>query len=271
MPELPEVEVTRLSLLSNLEGSVIERVWLGLPLRFPLGCAPERLIGERIVKLARRGKYLLAHTRTGCLVLHLGMSGSLLWRSEKSPSRSPWVRFELRLDRGCLQLDDPRRFGAAVWHEGPGVDEIALLSKLGPEPLEAGFDGERLYAASRGRRVNVKQWLLAGEAVVGVGNIYASEALFRAAIHPAMAAQKLSRPRAHSLAQAVREVLAQAIARGGSTLRDFSNSHGEPGLFQLDALVYDREGEPCKRCGSTIKRITQGQRSTYFCNTCQKR
>ncbi len=272
MPELPEVEVTRQSLATALQGAVIQRVWLGLSLRFPLGCAPQRLVGERIARLARRGKYLIAHTGQGALVLHLGMSGSLRWHAHvHSPERSPWVRFELGLDRGTLQLDDPRRFGAAVWHEGEGVERLPMLAKLGPEPLEPGFGGETLFKASRGRSVSMKQWLLAGQAVVGVGNIYASEALFRAGIHPAMAAGKLSKARAERLAQEVRAVLSQAIARGGSTLRDFSNAHGEAGLFQQDAQVYDRGGEPCRQCGAPIKRIAQGQRSTYFCATCQKR
>jgi formamidopyrimidine-DNA glycosylase len=272
MPELPEVEVTRLSVAPGLEGAVIQRVWLGKPLRFGLACAPERLHGQRISHVTRRGKYLLLHSQSGVLILHLGMSGSLRWLPlAQGNARTPWVRFELQCDKGSLQLDDPRRFGAAVWHEGAEVEQHLLLAKLGPEPLEVGFDGDTLYTASRGRTLSIKQWLLAGQAVVGVGNIYASETLFRARIHPAMPAGRLSKPRAALLAQAVRDVLAQAIARGGSTLRDFSNAHGEAGLFQLDALVYDREGQPCTVCATAIKRITQGQRSSYLCTTCQKR
>jgi formamidopyrimidine-DNA glycosylase len=276
MPELPEVEVTRLSVAPGLEGAVIEHVWLGLSLRFDLGCAPERLQGQRIAAVTRRGKYLLLHTQSGVLILHLGMSGSLRWLpieqgKEQGKHRTPWVRFELQCDKGTLQLDDPRRFGAAVWCEGHEPHQHALLAKLGPEPLEPGFDGAILFNASRKRQVSIKQWLLAGQAVVGVGNIYASEALFRARIHPAMTAGRLSKPRAQLLANAVREVLAQAIARGGSTLRDFSNAHGEAGLFQLDANVYDREGQPCTVCATAVRRITQGQRSTYFCVSCQKR
>jgi formamidopyrimidine-DNA glycosylase len=158
-----------------------------------------------------------------------------------------------------------------MWHEGPNVLLHPQLAKLGPEPLEPGFTGARLYAHSRGRKIDIKQWLLAGQAVVGVGNIYACEVLFRARIHPAMPAGRLSKPRADLLAQQIREVLAQAIEQGGSTLRDFSNAHGDEGLFQLSAQVYGREGKPCVQCGALIKRITQGQRSTYFCAVCQKR
>jgi formamidopyrimidine-DNA glycosylase len=275
VPELPEVEVTRLSLSPFLQGQTITRVWQGKALRFPLGCAPERLLGERISQLTRRGKYLLAHTQNGMLILHLGMSGSLRWHAGgTAPVRSPWVRFEISTASGTLQLDDPRRFGAVMWHETHERGAVALhpqLAKLGPEPLEPGFTGAGLYAHSRGRKLAIKLWLLAGQAVVGVGNIYASEVLFRARIHPALAAGRLSKPRADMLAQHIREVLAQAISQGGSTLRDFSNAHGDEGLFQASAQVYAREGKPCVQCGAPIKRITQGQRSTYFCAACQKR
>jgi formamidopyrimidine-DNA glycosylase len=272
VPELPEVEVTRLSLSPFLQGQTITHVWQGKALRFPLGCAPQQLLGERISMLTRRGKYLLAHTQHGALILHLGMSGSLRWHAgDAAPTRSPWVRFEIGTASGTLQLDDPRRFGAVMWHEGEGLEQHPQLAKLGPEPLEVGFTGAGLYAHSRGRKLAIKPWLLAGQAVVGVGNIYASEVLFRARIHPALAAGRLSKPRADMLAQHIREVLAQAISQGGSTLRDFSNAHGDEGFFQASAQVYGREGKPCVQCAAPVKRITQGQRSTYFCAACQKR
>lgn len=272
MPELPEVETTRLSLLSSMQGATITQVWQGLSLRFPLGCRPEQLLGQRVEQLKRRGKYLLFFTQSGVLLVHLGMSGSLLWHGQRqAPARSAWVRFELHTDKGVLQLDDPRRFGAVVWHVGHDLREMPLLASLGPEPLEPGFDGAVLYAASRGKTQSVKQWLLAGHAVVGVGNIYACEVLFRAAVNPAVPAGRLSRARAERIAQQVKAVLTRAIEQGGTTLRDFSNAHGEAGLFQHDVMVYDRQGQPCKRCTGMITRIVQGQRSTYYCPRCQKR
>jgi formamidopyrimidine-DNA glycosylase len=270
MPELPEVEVTRLSISERLTGAVIREVWLGKPLRFALDCAPARLAGLQVLEVTRRSKYLLARTASGTLILHLGMSGSLAWAAPGAP-RGLWIRFELHTDKGVLQLDDPRRFGAAVWHEGAGVEQHRLLRHLGAEPLLPGFDGSVLHAHSRSRSVSVKEFLLAGKAVVGVGNIYASEALFRAKIDPRLPAGKLTRPKCARLADEIKAVLSAAILQGGSTLRDFSNAEGQQGYFQMDANVYGREGAPCKTCGNPIARITQGQRSTFFCATCQKR
>jgi formamidopyrimidine-DNA glycosylase len=269
MPELPEVEVTRLSITERLTGARVQQVWLGLALRFPLDAAPERLHGLTVRSVVRRSKYLLLDMGEGSLILHLGMSGSLSW-AEPTAERGKWIRFELATDRGVLQLDDPRRFGAAVWHEGAGVEHHKLLRDLGPEPLLPGFGGDTLQAASRGRSVAVKQFLLAGKAVVGVGNIYASEALFRARINPKLMAGKLTRAECARLAAEVRTVLSEAIALGGSTLRDFTSASGQQGYFQMDAQVYGREGQPCKACGAPILRITQGQRSTFYCKTCQK-
>jgi formamidopyrimidine-DNA glycosylase len=275
MPELPEVEVTRRSVAPRIEGARIAEVWQGASLRWPLGCAPQRLVGLRVAGARRRGKYLLldcedAGAVQGTLIVHLGMSGSLGWAGADA-ARGPWVRFELATDRGRLQLDDPRRFGAVVWHEGAGVEGHALLAALGPEPLEAGFDGARLYAATRGRRQSIKELLLGGRAVVGVGNIYACEALFRAGIDPRAPAARLGRARCDMLAAAVRAVLAEAIERGGSTLRDFADAEGRSGYFQLDAAVYGRAGAPCRVCSQPVVRIVQGQRSSYFCRHCQRR
>jgi formamidopyrimidine-DNA glycosylase len=273
MPELPEVEVTRRGIAPALTGTRITHAWLGKPLRFALGCKPGRLAGLRISEVARRGKYLLLHCPPeGTLILHLGMSGSLQWvplAAMSTTPRTPWVHFELHTEAGVLRLDDPRRFGAAVWHEGGDIEHHKLLAGLGPEPLQAGFDGRALFAASRGKRVNTKQWLLAGKAVVGVGNIYACEALFMAGISPRKAAASLTRAQCARLAAAVQQVLAAAIVCGGSSLRDFTDAGGNRGYFQLDARVYGREGQPCRVCGTPIRRLVQGQRSTFYCPQCQ--
>jgi formamidopyrimidine-DNA glycosylase len=275
MPELPEVEVTRLSFAEAIEGATITGVRLGKPLRWPLGIAPEKLRRARVGAAARRGKYLWLpvageHLRGG-LLLHLGMSGSLAF-SAQAGVPGAHDHFDLQTDRGLLRLTDPRRFGAVVWSEGLDVEPAAkLLAGLGLEPFDPRFDGEHLHAGLSGRRVAIKLALLAGDIVVGAGNIYACEALFRAGIDPRLPAQKLSRPRAEKLATAVRQVLRQALDAGGTTLRDFKDAHGVAGSFQMQADVYGREGEPCRVCGTRIRRIVQGQRSTFHCPKCQKR
>lgn len=271
MPELPEVEVTRLSLVDRLRGAHIDAVRLGKPLRWPLGCEPARLVGRRVTDIARRGKYLWFALDQGGLLVHLGMSGSLSL-SPAGAAPGPWDHFDLVTDRGLLRLTDPRRFGAVVWSASPG-DGLSgrLLAGLGVEPFDAAFDAEWLHRGLRGRRVTVKQALLAGSIVVGVGNIYASEALFLAGIDPRLRSDRLSRTRCERLVHAVRQVLAQAVALGGSTLRDFRDAHGMNGEFQHAARVYDREGLACFVCRQPIRRIVQGQRSTYFCAHCQRR
>ncbi|ABM96186.1 bifunctional DNA-formamidopyrimidine glycosylase/DNA-(apurinic or apyrimidinic site) lyase [Methylibium petroleiphilum] len=279
MPELPEVEVTRLSLVDRLRGAEIAGVRVGKPLRWPLGCAPSTLVGRRLLDVNRRGKYLWfalgarpgVAADDGGLLLHLGMSGSLNLSTHAEPP-GPWDHFDLATSHGLLRLTDPRRFGAAVWSSSR--DEGAagkLLAGLGVEPLEAGFTAALLHARLRGRRVAVKQALLAGDIVVGVGNIYASEALFLAGIDPRTPGHRISLARCERLVDAVRAVLARAVAVGGSTLRDFRDAHGLGGAFQNEARVYGREGEPCTTCGGTVRRIVQGQRSTYFCPHCQRR
>lgn len=274
MPELPEVEVTRLSLVDRLHGARTLHAKLGLPLRWPLGCETAVLADRRIDGLTRRGKYLwlaFEADRGDGLLLHLGMSGSLNLALEPRPA-GPWDHFELATTAGLLRLTDPRRFGAVVW--SPSLDDgmaARLLGALGVEPLSPGFDGAWLHERFRNRRVAVKQALLGGQVVVGVGNIYASEALFEARIDPRTRCDRLSRPRCDRLATAVRNVLGRAVALGGSTLRDFRDAHGMSGAFQSEARVYDREGLPCLTCGGPIRRLVQGQRSTYFCPACQKR
>lgn len=245
---------------------------LGKPLRWPMGVDPETLLGTRVGAVQRRGKYLwLPLEGRGGLLMHLGMSGSLAFL-DTTPAPGAHDHFDLHTDHGLLRLTDPRRFGAVVWAAGLDAEPVAtLLGGLGLEPFDERFDGMHLHACLSGRRVAIKQALLAGDIVVGAGNIYACEALFMAGIDPRLPSGKLSRPRADRLAAAVRQVLGQALEAGGTTLRDFRDAHGVAGSFQMQAQVYGREGEACRRCGSAIRRIVQGQRSTFFCPQCQKR
>lgn len=281
MPELPEVEVTRASLADRLLGAEVRGVRLGKPLRWPLGVAPESLHGRRAGALLRRGKYLwlpLAGavpaadpTPEGGLLLHLGMSGSLNL-ADMPGALGVHDHFELHTSRGVLRLTDPRRFGAVVWSDALRADPAAkLLARLGAEPFDAALTPPRLHAALQARRTPIKAALLAGDIVVGAGNIYVSEALHRAGIDPRMRSNALSRPRCERLLDALRLTLARAITLGGSTLRDFKDAHGMAGAFQDEALVYGREGLACARCGGSIRRIVQAQRSTYFCGGCQRR
>jgi formamidopyrimidine-DNA glycosylase len=275
MPELPEVEVTRSSLAPRLLGAQVRAVRLGKPLRWPLGCPPQALVGLQVGAIARRGKYLwipLSGDRgQGGLLLHLGMSGSVaLTEQPGEPGRHD--HFDLVCDRVTLRLTDPRRFGAVVWSEALDVDPAArLLAGLGREPFDPTLTAADLHRALRGRRAPIKAALLAGDVVVGAGNIYACEALFRAGIDPRTPAARLGPRRCERLLDALRTTLAEAIALGGSTLRDFRDAHGASGEFQASAQVYGRAGEPCVRCGSTVRRIVQGQRSTFFCAGCQRR
>ncbi len=270
MPELPEVEVTRLSFADRIAGAGIEGLQMGKPLRWPLGCETMSLVGRTVLTVTRRGKYLLLHLDRGLLLLHLGMSGSLQF-ADRLPPSGAHDHFELITSRGRLRLHDPRRFGAVVYAETLEAPIARkLLDGLGLEPLDAGFDPLRFHQALRQRRASIKQVLLAGDIVVGVGNIYASEALFIAGIRPTQRADRLSKPRVARLHGAIVSVLRRAVALGGSTLRDFSSAEGQSGYFQLDAMVYGRDGQPCRVCGTHIKSIRQGQRSTFYCPQCQK-
>ena len=270
MPELPEVEVTRLSIVDRISGARIRGVSLGKPLRWPLHADPQSLVGLHVVAVRRRGKYLLLDLDNGLLLIHLGMSGSLSFAA-RPPTAGKHDHFDLDTTQGVLRLNDPRRFGAVVFAHSE-QDPVAkkLLGRLGMEPLGTDFDLRLFQQGLARRKVPIKQLLLAGDLVVGVGNIYASEALFLAGIRPTVAALRLSRPRAARLHQAIRDVLARAVEKGGSTLRDFSNAQGEEGHFQLEAMVYGRQGLPCKVCGTPVRAIRQGQRSTFFCPQCQK-
>lgn len=270
MPELPEVEVTRLGFADRIAGASIESVRLGKPLRWPLGIEPSNLVGRKVVAVRRRGKYLLIDLDRGLLLLHLGMSGSLVFMP-KLAAAGAHDHFDLITSRGALRLNDPRRFGAVVHAESEAAPQaLKLLGKLGVEPLSEGFAIEAFHAGLKRRKAPIKQVLLAGDLVVGVGNIYASEALFTAGIRPTLSASRISRPRAVRLLEAIRQVLLRAVEAGGSTLRDFSNPDGQAGYFQLQAMVYDRKGQPCRVCATPIRQIRQGQRATYLCPLCQK-
>lgn len=270
MPELPEVEVTRLSFADHIAGARIEAVSVGKPLRWPLGCRPQQLEGQCVLGVRRRGKYLLIDLSGGLLLMHLGMSGSVSF-GPALPAPGKHDHFDMVTSQGTLRLNDPRRFGAVVYASGE-EDPIAqkLLGRLGVEPLGEAFNVTEFHQALKRRQTAIKQVLLGGEAVVGVGNIYASEVLFLAGIRPTKRAASISKPRAALLHGAIREVLKQAVLKGGSTLKDFSNAQGEAGHFQLDAMVYDRAGQPCRVCETPIKGIRQGQRSTFYCSHCQK-
>jgi formamidopyrimidine-DNA glycosylase len=270
MPELPEVEVTRLSFVDLIEGAEVISVLMGKALRWPLGCRPEQLVGRLVLGVRRRGKYLLIDLDEGLLLVHLGMSGSLSF-ARQLPPRRVHDHFEMVTTHGTLRLNDPRRFGAVVYAASQDAPEgQKLLGKLGMEPLSTQFDVGQFQAELKRRKSAIKQVLLAGEVVVGVGNIYASEALFVAGIRPTVSAASLSRPRAARLYMAIRDVLTNAVAKGGSTLKDFSSATGESGHFQLGAMVYGRQGEPCRVCEAPIKTLRQGQRSTFYCYKCQK-
>ena len=273
MPELPEVEVVRRGVAGAMLGRAAHGAVVRAPrLRWPV--PPDlsaRLAGQVLRAAQRRGKYLLLEFDAGWLIVHLGMSGSLTLVEPGRPARAH-DHVDLLFDAATVRLHDPRRFGAVLWHgraDGP-ILAHPLLARLGVEPLSDGFDGVVLRAGLRGRTVPIKQALLAGDVVVGVGNIYASESLFRAGIRPTLAAGEVGPGRCRRLAEAVRQTLSLAIERGGSSLRDFVAPDGSDGHAQGGHLVYDRAGQPCLACGTPIRTIRQQQRSTFFCPRCQR-
>ena len=270
MPELPEVETTLRGVSPHLVGRTIERVIVrDARLRWPVPETIHRLAGQKVASGSRRGKYLLFQTSPGTLLLHLGMSGSLRVIDSATPFRKH-DHIALELDTGMqVRLHDPRRFGACLLIEGP-TDEHPLLRDLGPEPLSAAFTAACLREETHGRSAPIKQVIMDSHVVVGVGNIYACEALFMAGISPVRPAGKVSTPRLAALVTAIQEVLAASIEMGGTTLRDFLRETGEPGYFKQTLRVYDREGEPCGICGTTVKRVVQSGRSTFYCPKCQK-
>ncbi|MGH8701693.1 MAG: bifunctional DNA-formamidopyrimidine glycosylase/DNA-(apurinic or apyrimidinic site) lyase [Burkholderiales bacterium] len=272
MPELPEVETTRRGLEPLLVGQRIRTVVVrNRRLRLPVPRRlPQLLAGATVRSLTRRGKYLLADCGTGTLILHLGMSGRL-WVVNGATPPSIHDHFDLVLDNGTVvRLRDPRRFGLVLWRAGDALAH-PLLAEIGPEPLSAAFDGAWLHRVTRNRDAAIKLVLMDGHVVAGIGNIYANEALFRAGISPRLAARRLNRERCNDLAAKIRETLEIAIDAGGSSLRDYVASNGMAGNYQSQFLVYDRAGEPCRRCGATIRGVKQGQRSTFYCPRCQRR
>lgn len=270
MPELPEVETSRRGITPHLLGETVSAVVVRQPkLRWPVPETLSNLEGQVIESIDRRAKYLLLETQAGTCILHLGMSGNLkVLPVGTEPGKHDHV--DIIFNHGkLLRLNDPRRFGAVLWTELP-PSAHPLLSKLGPEPLSEAFHSHHLYQKSRGRTLAVKQFLMDNHVVVGVGNIYANEALFRAGIHPKKAAGQIGQSRYQQLTTAVKQVLAEAIEQGGTTLRDFAQADGKPGYFQQTLFVYGREGQPCSHCGGLIKSIRLGQRNTFYCGQCQR-
>lgn len=271
MPELPEVETTKRGIEPHIVKRTIRAVHIRTPkLRWPIPRALKKhLPGETIRSVKRRAKYILIEFDHGTLLTHLGMSGSM----RICPASRAWRKhdhFALELSSGKqLRLHDPRKFGSVLWSKGD-PEKHKLLVKLGPEPLHKKFDGAHLYAASRGRKVSIKQFIMNHHVVVGVGNIYASEALFLSTIHPKRAAERVSQERMKTLASNIKVILRRSIKQGGTTLNDFLNEKGEPGYFAQQLNVYGRAGEQCVSCNSTIKSIVLGQRSTFYCPNCQR-
>jgi len=270
MPELPEVETTRRGIRPHLIGQTIRTAVVREPrLRWPVPAdLPEALARLAIRAVERRGKYILIGTDCGTLIVHLGMSGSLRIIAPDSAPRKH-DHLDLILANGiCLRFHDPRRFGCVVWTEGDPFLH-PLLAELGPEPLGEHFDAPYLHGKARGRSTAVKSFIMDSRIVVGVGNIYANEALFRAGIDPRRQAGRIALTRYEKLAVSIRAVLSEAIEQGGTTLRDFVNENGNPGYFQQTLRVYGRTGLPCRRCGEPVRTQRLGQRSTYWCPSCQ--
>jgi formamidopyrimidine-DNA glycosylase len=271
LPELPEVETTRRGIEPHVVGRRIRRLLVHeRRLRWPVDPRlADIMAGAAIRRAGRRAKYLLIETDAGTLILHLGMSGSLRVLAASTP-RIAHDHVDIELDSGqTLRFNDPRRFGSLLFTaDDPGTHP--LLKKLAPEPLEPAFDGEYLWKITRRRSVAIKQLIMNSQLVVGVGNIYASEALFRARIRPRRRARKLTRPECGKLARAIKATLAMAVKVGGTTLRDYVGADGNPGYFRQKLYVYERAGQACRVCGSPVKQFTQGQRSTYWCAHCQQ-
>lgn len=272
MPELPEVETTRRGIEPHVVGQKIEKLGINRrDLRWPISeDLPDAAEGQKVLSLQRRGKYLIFELEQGYLIAHLGMSGSIrvCLASQPRKKHDHW-----QLSTGSdqeLRFNDPRRFGALFW-QPTNWQQHVLIASLGPEPLSDEFDSTYLYSKARGRKLPIKSLIMDSKIVVGVGNIYAAESLFHAGIHPMLMAGKLSKPRAERLTLEIKSVLAAAIEKGGTTLRDYVNGSGRPGYFQQELWVYGRADQPCKICSTPIKEMRLGQRSTCFCSQCQKR
>lgn len=271
MPELPEVETTRRGIEPFLVGQAVTGLIVRQRrLRWPIPHALDRALPGQVIRaVRRRGKYLLLDTPAGTAILHLGMSGSLRVVVRDAPvGKHDHVDIQLASGQS-LRLTDPRRFGALLWIT-EAAEQHALLSSLGPEPLDPEFDGAHLFNAARGRKLAIKHFIMDSHIVVGVGNIYANEALFMAGIHPTRPAGRISRGRYDSLADSIKQVLVASIEMGGTTLRDFVGGDGKPGYFKQTLRVYDRLGEPCVQCGLPIRGKRIGQRSSFYCVQCQR-
>ncbi len=272
MPELPEVETTRRGISEHITGQTISSIRVNNPkLRWPVPVSvmQSSLPGREILSVKRRAKYLLLDCGIGNIILHLGMSGSLRFL-DQSVAAGKHDHVEILFDSGkVLRLRDPRRFGSVLWTNQP-VYEHRLLASLGPEPLSDEFDGTYLFHKTRKRRCSIKNLIMDAHIVVGIGNIYACEALFHAGLRPGKSAAGLTRQSSHLLVATIRQVLSKAIAAGGTTLRDFTNTEGQAGYFSQSLFVYGREAEPCLQCGASIKRKVIGQRSSFYCPNCQK-
>jgi formamidopyrimidine-DNA glycosylase len=270
MPELPEVETTRIGIAPHILGETVKDVIVrNNKLRWTVSkFLRKKLIGQSICKLSRRAKYLIFHTEHGCMLLHLGMSGSLrILTSERPPEKHDHVDIVFQSNT-CLRFRDPRRFGSIHWTSNDPLQH-KLLYHLGPEPFSDDLDGDYLFSKSRNRILSIKNFIMDSHVVVGIGNIYANEVLFAAGINPKNKAGKITKVRYAKLAQVIKDVLQQSLAKGGTTLRDFVNSKGEPGYFRLELKVYDRAGKPCPNCNTSIKVYRLGQRSTFYCTRCQ--
>lgn len=270
MPELPEVETTRLGITPHIRGQTVKQVIVRQrQLRWPVSPQLRRVLpGQKILDVKRRGKYLLLNTQAGTVIIHLGMSGSLrIVENDVPPEKHDHVDIVFR-NHVALRLRDPRRFGAVLW-TSRHTDKHPLLKSLGPEPLSDNFNVDYLFQRSRKRKISIKAFIMDSKVVVGVGNIYANEALFRAGIRPTLGAGKISRIRYQKLVTAIKNVLDEAITQGGTTLRDFTNEQGSPGYFKQQLMVYGRAGQPCSTCKANIKLVKQNQRATYYCPQCQ--
>ncbi len=271
MPELPEVETTRRGIEPHIKDKQVEDVIVRHhQLRWPVPRGLKaKLVGHKVQSVSRRAKYLLIEFDHGTLILHLGMSGSLRIIDRALPAEKH-DHLDILFGHGkALRLTDPRRFGCVLWSED-NPQQHELIAQLGPEPLSTDFNGEYLYRQSRGRKSTIKQFIMDGKIVVGVGNIYASESLFLAGINPKRIAGKVSRERYDKLTEAIKQVLSAAIKQGGTTLRDFVGGDGKPGYFAQQLNVYDRKDKPCPVCGTPIRQFVLGQRSTYYCPKCQR-
>ena len=270
MPELPEVETTRAGIEPHVKGYRIRSILVRQPkLRWLVPETVQQAVGCEILEVRRRAKYLLLDTQAGALVLHLGMSGSLTVQdADKRIEKHDHLDIVLESGR-CLRLNDPRRFGACLW-QAADEPELKLFQGLGPEPLTEDFDGERLFELSRKKTVAVKNFIMSNAVVVGVGNIYANEALYLSGLDPRKAAGRISRQKYLRLAENIQAVLARAIEKGGTTLRDFLGADGKPGYFRIELNVYGKAGEPCPACGAPIRSITIGQRNSFYCPKCQR-